>query len=78
MKKLLLLTLLSGTLTGCAGDQNWKPIQQVQASNGSTYYWITPLPPSADGSIGPSGRSAGVTTYTGTVNGVGYSASVFK
>lgn len=77
MKKISLILLLA-TLTGCAGWQNWKPIQEVKGTDGRTYYWLAPMPATADGSPGIAGRSAGVTTYQGTVNGQPFTATVFK
>ena len=75
MKTLIIVLTLS--LTGCAGYQNWTPIQEITTANG-TYYWLRPLPATADGRVGYAGHSAGVTTYTGSVNGRGYSVSSFK
>lgn len=68
----ILITLM---LTGCAG---WTPVQEIQGSNGKTYYWIAPLPATTNGEQGIGARSAGVTTYTGSVNGKGYSVSSFR
>jgi len=70
-----IIILITALLTGCAG---WTPVQEVQGSNGKTYYWIAPLPATANGEQGIGGRSAGVITHTGTVNGRGYSVSSFK
>lgn len=74
----MLIIAISLALTGCAGYGNWSPIQTVQGSDGSKYYWIAPLPATADGSPGVGGRSASVTTYQGTVNGRGYTITSFK
>lgn len=70
--------LLSVLLTGCAGYQNWTPFQEIKTADGGSFYWIRPLPATANGEQGIGGRSAGVTYYTGTVNGRGYSVSSFK
>jgi hypothetical protein len=78
MKSHTLIVALVISLTGCAGYQNWTPIQEVKTSSGGTFYWIRPLPATANGEQGIGGRSAEVTTRTGTVNGRGYSVSSFK
>jgi len=59
-------------LTGCANG--WTPVSK-QVSNGE-YYWLTPLPSGTGIVTAPN--SAGVTTYTGTVNGKGYSVTSFR
>ena len=67
MRTYTLVFLFCFFLTGCATHQG---------SDGSTYYWIAPLP-SGDGT-GFAGRSAGVTTYQGTVNGRSYTVTSFR
>ena len=67
MRTYTLVYLTCLILTGCATHQG---------SNGSTYYWIAPLPSGTGTVIAPN--SAGVTTYTGTVNGKGYTVTSFR
>lgn len=72
MKYAIILSLL---LTGCANG--WTPLSKQMTPNGQEVYWLTPLP-SGDGPVSSGGRSAGVTTYQGTINGRGYSVSSFR
>jgi len=71
MKYTLILTLV---LTGCGVI----PTQQIVGTDGRTYTWIAPFPSTANGEQGVGGRSAQVTTYTGTVNGRGVQVQSFK
>lgn len=71
MKTALLLTLL---LSGCGII----PTQEIKGTDGRTYTWIAPFPSTSNGEQGIGGRSASVTTYTGTVNGRGYSVQSFR
>ena len=69
--KTLIALFLTSILTGCGVI----PMQEVKGTDGRTYTWIAPF---GSGEGYASGTSAGVTTYTGTVNGRGYSISSFK
>lgn len=48
----------------------------IQGSDGHTYYWIKPFP-SGDGPAVAAAPSYQTTTYTGTVNGRGFSVTTF-
>lgn len=76
--KTILVLLTALTMTGCAGYGNWSPIQEVKTADGGTWYWLAPLPATANNTPGfvPNGVASGVYSNSFTVTAGGRSTGV--